>query len=78
MDPSTDEAYTLRKLIVKLEGADTHFWDRLKLVPGPHYDEHMSAVESVVSTNLEASPPKVNKVDDVWRECRTTPQTVEV
>ena len=26
---------------------------------GPHYDEHMSAVESVVSTNLEASPPKV-------------------
>ena len=38
---------------------DIQFGDRLELVRGPRYDEHISAVESVVSTNLKASPPKV-------------------
>ena len=58
MDPSTNEAFTLREL-VKLESTDTHFGDRNDLVRGRHYREYMSAVESVVSTNLKASPPKV-------------------
>ena len=58
MDPSTNEAFTLREL-VKLESTDTHFWDRIDLVRGRHYREYISAVKSVVSTNLKASPPKV-------------------